>query len=276
MDSRANMSQSHMFNVGIATEYGVYEAILLNNLYFWIMKNEANGKHYHDGHYWTYNSTKAFAQLFPYFSEKQVRTILGKLEKSGLLVTGNYNQSAYDRTKWYALTSKAYALFGVEKSIYPNGQMENPERANEIDQEGEPIPDSKPDIKPYVKPEDKREETGPLFPDANDESGRGKRKSRPKSREEVEQYIREMGYDVHPYNLTADEFLDACEQTGWVTKGGQPVKDWKARVRTFARNRKKWNEQDRRPASVPDSKRAIVTRTPEEMAAQPKWGLFDD
>lgn len=272
MADRILYTQSHIFNIGIAADYGVYEAIVLGNLYFWVQKNEANGKHYHDGHYWTYNSTKAFAHLFPYFSEKQIRTILGKLEKSGLVITGNYNQSAYDRTKWYALTAKAYALFGVDSSNLPNGQMEKPERENENAQEGEPIPDVNTYQKPVGKPE-KRDI--PLFPDHKEETGRGKRKARPKSRDEVAAYIEEMGYDKAPYNLDADEFLDACEQTGWTTKGGQPVRDWKARVRTFARNRKKWNEQDRRSAT-PTSKQDIVTRTPEEQAAQPKWGLFDD
>lgn len=41
---------------------------------------------------------------------------------------------------------------------------------------------------------------------------------------------------------------------------------------------RRWEREDRekRSASQPASKQNIVTRTPEEMAAQPKWGLFND
>lgn len=41
---------------------------------------------------------------------------------------------------------------------------------------------------------------------------------------------------------------------------------------------RRWEREDRekRSASQPASKQKIVTRTPEEMAAQPKWGLFND
>lgn len=41
---------------------------------------------------------------------------------------------------------------------------------------------------------------------------------------------------------------------------------------------RRWEREDREKAreTVPASKQQIVTRTPEEMAAQPKWGLFDD
>lgn len=41
---------------------------------------------------------------------------------------------------------------------------------------------------------------------------------------------------------------------------------------------RRWEREDREKAlqTVPASKKNIVTRTPEQVAAQPKWGLFDD
>lgn len=117
----------HSFDVEIAKEYGVNCAVILNNIYFWIQKNEANGNHYHDGMYWTFNSVKAFNDLFPYLSEKQIRLALSKLEAEDIIKTGNYNKVAYDRTKWYAITQK-----GI--SILTKRQME-------INQKDTPIPD---------------------------------------------------------------------------------------------------------------------------------------
>ena len=127
----------HHFNVDIAVKYGMLEAVILNNLYFWIKKNEANDKNYHDGYYWTYNSAKAFHKLFPYVSEHRIRNALKHLEEEGLIVTGNYNQSAYDRTIWYALTENAI-------SILQNYKMEVSKSQNQSCKNDTPIPDNKP------------------------------------------------------------------------------------------------------------------------------------
>lgn len=41
----------HYFDVRVAVEYGVTEAILLNNIFFWVEKNKANEQGFHDGRY---------------------------------------------------------------------------------------------------------------------------------------------------------------------------------------------------------------------------------
>ena len=63
------------FNGEAAERYGVEEAVLLHNLYWWIRKNEANGRHYYNGRTWTYNSSRAFSELFPFWSTKKVRRL---------------------------------------------------------------------------------------------------------------------------------------------------------------------------------------------------------
>lgn len=93
----------HSFDIDDAVKYGMTEAVILYNLRFWIEKNKANNKHYHDGRYWTYNSVKAFEELFPYLTYRNIRSAIEKLEKLNVIVTGNYNQSNYDRTRWFAL-----------------------------------------------------------------------------------------------------------------------------------------------------------------------------
>lgn len=115
----------HSFDIKIAKEYGIEEAIILKNIYFWVQKNTANEKHFYDGKYWTYNSKKAFAELFPYMTENKIRYALDNLKKNGLIETGNYNESSYDRTLWYTLTEKAYELLGISqmhRGKFPNGQ----------------------------------------------------------------------------------------------------------------------------------------------------------
>lgn len=123
----------HSFNIEIAKKYGILEAILLQNIYFWTEKNKANKVHYYDNNYWTYNSNKAFAEMFPYVSEKQIRTALEKLRKEEILITGNYNKAGFDKTLWYAITNKGYLLL--------KGQIDLPHRADGDDLQGKPIPD---------------------------------------------------------------------------------------------------------------------------------------
>lgn len=140
----------YTFDPVIAKRYGVEGAIIIENLYFWIMKNKANDKNYFDGDYWTYNSVKAFEELFPFWTKRQIERILKNLEKEGAIKTGNYNKSPYDRTKWYALNKMIY-------SIYANGEMKITKRVNENTQNGEPIPYINTDDKPNYKPDNKKE-----------------------------------------------------------------------------------------------------------------------
>ena len=124
------------FDVEVATKYGTNVSILLGNINYWIQKNNANDKHFHDGRYWTYSTVAAFHSLMPFMSERQINTALGKAEAEGLLVAGNYNKLPFDRTKWYALTEKGEALFSVPssacESIDQNGEADAPELGNLI------------------------------------------------------------------------------------------------------------------------------------------------
>ena len=123
----------HHFDVDLAERYGILEAVLLDNFCFWTVKNAANEVHIHDGRVWTYNSVKAFCEMMPYASSKQIRRALSHLEADGLIVTGNFNNSPYDRTKWYALTDKAFFECHL-------GNFDLPKRANGEAEKGKPIP----------------------------------------------------------------------------------------------------------------------------------------
>lgn len=118
----------HSFDIEIAKEYGLLEAILLNNIQFWIEKNIANNKNFYDGEYWTYNSTRAFNQLFPYVSQRQIQNALKHLRDEDILQVGNYNSIGYDRTLWYAFTPKGKAIMQKCKMHYAkmlNGLCKN-------------------------------------------------------------------------------------------------------------------------------------------------------
>ena len=107
----------HIFDVDIAKQYGIEEAILFENIAFWVEKSKANDTNFFEGKYWTFNSIKAFTKLFPYMTERRVRYALDNLVKHGLIEKGSFNKTAYDRTMWYELTEKANPFAKMVKSI---------------------------------------------------------------------------------------------------------------------------------------------------------------
>lgn len=123
----------HSFDVIVAKEYGIIEAILLNNFEYWIAKNIANNKNFYDGYYWTFNSTKSFTKLFPYISQRQIQNALKHLKELEIIQTGNYNKSTYDRTLWYAFTKKG-------QSIMQKCKMESAKMLNGLCENVQPIP----------------------------------------------------------------------------------------------------------------------------------------
>lgn len=110
----------HSFNVDIAKEYGIVPAILINNFYFWYEKNRANNIHNYEGKFWVYNSMKAFKELFPYLTERQLNYALQTLIEKGLLIKGNFNEKKMDRTLWYTLTDEAIAILQNCKLHFTN------------------------------------------------------------------------------------------------------------------------------------------------------------
>lgn len=161
----------HAFNTEVAKKYDVNIAILLQHFKFWTLNHLANKKNIHDGLCWTYNSIEAFCETFPYWTRHQIEHLLKKAEVSGLALTGNYNKKKYDRTKWYALTPKAYQLFEdlqqdhfIERLyatlntenllesftglISENSEMDLGKFRNAFLKIPKPIPDTKPDTKP--------------------------------------------------------------------------------------------------------------------------------
>ena len=142
----------HMFDTEIATKYGVNAAVIFQNIAYWCEHERANFTNYHDGLYWTYNSVKAFQEQFPYLGKSQISSALQKLVDEGLIVKGNYNKLAYDRTGWYAVTALGETMFRkYDIACSENQTMEISKIGNGDTENRKPIPDINSDIRntPY-------------------------------------------------------------------------------------------------------------------------------
>lgn len=100
----------HSFNIKFAEEYGIEEAIIVHNIFYWIDKNAANEKHCYDGSYWTYNSVSAFSSIFPYMNSTKIYRVLNKLVENDIIKKGNYNKEKFDNTCWYSFTDKGLSV----------------------------------------------------------------------------------------------------------------------------------------------------------------------
>lgn len=131
------------FDGAVAEMYGVDGAVFISRLQFWIEKNAANDRHYHEGRYWTYNSLRAMEKLFPFWSRRQIERIVKNLKDKGVLLTANYARDSYDRTLFYALDESKLPIspFGGDLSpngdnpLSPNGEMINEQLKTQIREE---------------------------------------------------------------------------------------------------------------------------------------------
>lgn len=228
------MADIHFFDINIAKLYGIAEAVLLQNIRFWVLKNKANNRHFHDGRYWTYNSSKAFTEQFPYLSQSQISRLIVKLKEEELILTGNYNENKLDRTLWYTLTEKAENLFGGnEKTISQNCESHFTKSQNPFDENERPIPyrnitDGNTDNKPYKSdsgekldddeiklpaPAEATQEEAPIL--LEEEKPKRKRKQKPKEEVPKIQYddfvrMTEAEYDKLLKRLGSEEAVRKC------------------------------------------------------------------
>jgi hypothetical protein len=138
----------------LAVQIGVNEAIVLQQVHYWIERYRKKGdkKHFHDGRYWVYNTPEGWQKdNFPCLSKSTIRRALDslrkpykpkagekKVERGPLLLARNYNPKGYDRTLWYSIDyEEVYKLKNnddLSKSECPkwtdgcaqNGQMDVP------------------------------------------------------------------------------------------------------------------------------------------------------
>jgi len=126
----------------VALAYGMEEAVFLDAILFWYRTNRANAKpeHYHDGRYWTYNSVKAFEEVFPWWNGGQIRRIIARCKDKGALLAGNFNEDQRDRTIWYSPSDELLALYGEpggENCSCRKQQMQENETAPTLAENGE-------------------------------------------------------------------------------------------------------------------------------------------
>lgn len=244
----------YSFNVEIAKRYGLDEAVFLHNLYFWILKNEANGRHFYEGRSWTYNSGDALCRLFPFWNKKQIYRLIAKLKEAGAIYVGNFNENKMDRTAWYALGEEVLEIYeGRDKKV----EMQVPKTGNGSTESGTAIPDNKPTDSKHIYPP-------VISKDITSPQGE-KRKFEPPTVEEVQAYVEEKGWSVK-----AEEFIAYYQARGWKFNGNVAMKDWRATVL-------RWELRERKTVTSPPKKQSGgIMEDYERMNAIIEGGIYDE
>jgi hypothetical protein len=137
----------HGFDSDVAEEHGVAAALLIHHFQFWIRGNLAHDRNMKEGRTWSFGTVDGLAKIYPYLTRKQVRVALEHLLEVGILMKGNFNPKAYDRTCWYAFVDQDMWVNPLKSNICPPGPMDLPSGANGFALQGQPIPDTKTDTK---------------------------------------------------------------------------------------------------------------------------------
>lgn len=116
----------------LATLIGLNESIVLQQVHYWLKIKEKAGQDHIDGHYWVYNTYRQWQEQFPFWHLNTIQRAFSSLEKKGLLISGNYNNAGFDKTKWYTINYQA-----LEKvASYQNGVSVIPNLCDRTHQNG--------------------------------------------------------------------------------------------------------------------------------------------
>ena len=84
----------------LAEEIGVNEAIMVQQIHYWLMGKSAKKR---DGKFWIYNTYDSWQEQFPFWSVSTIRRTVSSLQKQELIFIANYNKLGFDKTKWYSI-----------------------------------------------------------------------------------------------------------------------------------------------------------------------------
>lgn len=142
----------------LATLIGLNEAIVLQQVHYWLTLYRRaeqhlparQRKHFHQGHWWVYNSKSAWQENFPFWHRSTVARTLDSLrtpcrpagesapqvERGPLLLTGNFNRAGFDKTLWYAIDYREVGRLEHRRTSHQDDAIEDSKMSQASTQDG--------------------------------------------------------------------------------------------------------------------------------------------
>ena len=108
-----------VINPELATRIGLNEAIVLQQVNYWI--NDKEQGVIHSGRRWVFNSYESWVKQFPFWSADTVKRAFTSLVKQGCLDVEQLNKSQHDRTNYYTINHDCELLNDAEQVPSSNG-----------------------------------------------------------------------------------------------------------------------------------------------------------
>lgn len=232
----------HAFESELAELVGVNAALIYYHLeYYCNLKRDA-GLDIYEGKAWTYCSLSQLCSYHPYMSEHAIRRSLKVLLEKGYIVRRHdLNKVTYDRTFWYSVCGfhqmdMLKSAHGYVENVTPicrNQQMDMLKSAHGCVEN---------DTWVCRNQHNNTNITTNTTTNTNRKETKAKKRSEhftPPTDEEVKAYCQEKGFD-----LDAERFVDYYTANGWKV-GKNPMKDWKAAVRSWVRRDKERRQKSK-------------------------------
>ncbi|OIK11926.1 hypothetical protein BIV60_17225 [Bacillus sp. MUM 116] len=97
----------------LANMIGLNEAIVLQQLHYWVNKST----HIIEGRKWIYNTYNDWQEQFSFWSLSTIKRVFRSLEDQGFLLSGNWNKSKMDKTKWYTIDYERLEELEIEPNL---------------------------------------------------------------------------------------------------------------------------------------------------------------
>jgi len=135
-----------LFNADLADLIGLNEAIMLQQIHYWLEINEKAGRNKIDDRFWTYSTLDDWVERdFRFWSKSTVQRTLNSLKAKHLIVTANHNKLQIDRTVWYSIDYDVLKRLEIENE----GMTTSDSQSDHIDEsKGNPLKSSEkpPDV----------------------------------------------------------------------------------------------------------------------------------
>lgn len=92
----------------LAKLIGLNKAIVLQQVHYWLLKNEQNESVTRNGKVWCYQSYSKWQKQFPFWDIQTIRRIILSLEEDKILISANFNKLSMNKTKWYTIDYVKY------------------------------------------------------------------------------------------------------------------------------------------------------------------------
>ena len=101
----------------LAVMIGDRQAILLQQIQYWLDINEKTKSNYRDGRWWTYNTYEAWIEeSFPFWNIRMLRRLMKDLEERGLVIARKFESADWKQRKWYTIDYDAVAALETPES----------------------------------------------------------------------------------------------------------------------------------------------------------------